>query len=504
MINKRARPPQRKAILNTLEAIRRGQTRGLIVMPTGVGKTWVFTEIARLLEVPTLIILHREELINQAMDSFEKAWPGASLGVVKANRNEWDKDVVFASVQSLNEKRLQKVSKDRFGIVIADEAHHVPAAGWTRAIDYFHPGFTLGVTATPERLDGKGLAKIFGDEPVFVYELRQAIEDGYLVRINQYKVQTEVDLDQVASRAGDLAEEALAVAVNTPDRNKAIVEAYQAHGEGRRGVAFCVDVNHCNELAEAFNKARVDAIAVTGKLDSDERKIILEGFSEGRWKVATSCNLLSEGWDDPGVECVLMCRPTKSRALYIQCLGRALRLYPGKKDALVFDITDNCKKHKLVNTLKVFGSHKEHDELDTPADVLRVVDGEMYEEKARQEKIVSDIKSPVIWRLESVCPWPALPTLAGWHDHLGWHRQPASDKQLQTLSRLGVGVQQDLTKGQASCLLDQAFAYEQAYPAPATAAQEWRLRLNGMWEEGMTKRDAGVLIGQIKRDQGEE
>lgn len=490
------RPYQKKAIACVLRAMALGQRQGLIVCPTGVGKTRLAAWLASELNVPTIFLAHRDELIRQTAEAFAVCWPAARIGVIKAERNEWEgKDVVVASVQSMNPRRLEAIPRNRFGLVIGDEAHHAAAPTWTQALTYFDAGYRLGLSATPDRLDGKGLADLFGGEPVFSYSLRQAIQDGWLVRITQKAIVTESSLDGVTVRAGEFATKELADAVNTPERNHAICQAYLEAGAERRAIAFCVDIAHAFALSFAFQDFGVKAAAIDGGMNAEDRRDILAKFRAGKIQVLANCEILTEGFDDPGVSCVLMARPTKSRALYTQCVGRALRLHPGKTDALVLDITDNCRQHKLICALDLFGAKKRDADGN---DVLAVAEFEEEEEKAKQEEILA-VVGPVSWRLESVCPWPGLPTLDGYFPKARWQSDPASEKQVAMIRRFGLEIEGELTKGEAGWLIDQALAFEATYPTPATPKQEWLLRYLGGWEEGMTKKEAGKKIGELKK-----
>jgi superfamily II DNA or RNA helicase len=311
MLNPKLRHHQAAAVEAVLEAVGRGQDRGLVVCPTGTGKTFLFWELARVLAVPTLVIVHRDELVQQTLDTLGRAWPGCQHGVVKDTRNEWDaRDVVIASVQSLNPKRLEKVPRDRFGLVVADEAHHGIAPSWARAIEHFESGLLLGVTATPDRLDGKGLGEMFGAAPLFNYTLLAAIQDGNLCRLAQFAVRTEAVLDGISTVAGDFAKGELSRAVNTAGRNRALVEAFKEHAAGRRAVAFCVDVQHAADLALAFTEADIPSAFVSGEMELEERRGVLARFRAGGVRVLTNCEVLTEGFDDPGVDCILMARPT--------------------------------------------------------------------------------------------------------------------------------------------------------------------------------------------------
>ena len=488
-------PHQTVAINKTLDAIKRGQPSGLIASPCGTGKTTIFTELARRLGWPTLVLCHRDELIRQTVDTFADLWPRASVGVIKAERDEWrDRDVVVVSVQSLHNGRLERMPRDRFGLVVADECHHAAAQSWTRILQHFNSRFRLGCSATPERLDGKSLSELFVAKALFIYQLRDAIEDDRLVRLAQYQIRTDADLSGVGYRMGDFAGGELSRIVNTPARNRVVVEAFQEQAPARRAIAFCVDVAHTIDLASAFRKVGITAGYVTGTTPIEERRQLLADFAAGEIQVLTNCEVLTEGFDDRGVDCVLMARPTASRGLYQQCVGRGLRLYPGKSDCLIFDFTDNSSKHKLVTVMDLLGAPQATNAAG--GDVLEAVDCDIR----RAEETETIARTEVLaWRLECVCPWPELPTLKGYSPKKPWESAPASDKQLDFLKRLGLSFSRVLSRGEASFLLDRALQYEAVFPGPATSRQERFLRHRDAWVDGMSKRDASKIIGELKK-----
>ncbi len=496
-------PHQQAGIEAAWAAVRANQPAGLIALPTGTGKTIMFATFARQMGAATLILVHRDELVQQAVEAFGVVWPEAPVGVVKAGRNEWQTtgkgerpQVVVASVQSLHARRLATIPRNRFGLVIVDEAHHAAADSWAAVLDHFKPRFILGVTATPERVDGKGLAERFGDRPLYSYPLRRAIDDGQLVRLIQYAVETDANLDGVSSRAGDLAVGELADAVNTAARNRVVVEAYQKHAAGRRALAFTVDVQHAHDLCEAFTAAGVRAAVVSGETEPDLRRSILSDFRSGLFDVVCNCAVLTEGFDDPGISAVLMARPTCSRPLYVQCVGRGLRKAPNKTDCLVLDYVDNSRRHKLVSLLDLLGAPSKRDARG--ADVLRVVDADRVEAE-RQQRISN--QRPLKWRLASICPWPELPTLVGYVASAWWHNQPATGKQLDYLRGFGLDVGRTLSKGEASYLIDRCRENEARYPLPATPKQAFVLRRWGLWRPGMSKREASTLLARAKSGQ---
>ena len=471
-------PHQVAALAAVKSYIKSDHTAGLIGMPTGTGKTVIFCTLGHDLGWPTLILVHRDELVTQTIDTLEWVWPAASAGVIKAERNEWcGHDAVVASVASLHGGRLKRMPRDRFGLIVVDEAHHATADSWVRVLDYFDSRFILGCTATPERFDGRSLADRFGDKALFTYQLRDAIEDGQLARLTQYQIHTDASLDGVAYRMGDYAEGELARAVNTPARNRVIVEAFQGHASSRRAIAFCVDVQHGRDLAKAFRDAGIRAECVTGATPIDERRQLLADFAAGKIRVMANCQVLTEGFDDPSVDCILMARPTASRGLYTQCIGRGLRKFPGKSDCLVLDITDNSTKHKLVTVLDLLGAGQATDAAG--GDVLEAVDDDIH--RAEQSRVIAR-RQVLTWRLEHVCPWPELPTLRGYVPIAPWHNDAATTKQVDYINKFGLAIDRELTKGECGWLIDRALQYEAAFPTPATYKQQRCLRYFGRWK----------------------
>jgi len=492
------RPYQVAAVRATLGAIDQGQRAGLWAMPTGCGKTVTFTALAGQLRRRTLVLVHRDELVRQTVATVKKMFPAAPVGVIKAERNEWNRtsdgqvpSVVVASVQSLHARRLKEIPRDRFGLVIADEAHHAAAPTWGAILDHFGPhAFTLGVSATPFRTDGKSLER-FGREPLYTYGLRQAIKDKWLVRLRQYAVETRTTLDGVAWRAGDFADGELSRTVNTPERNRIITDAYQKRTAGCRAIAFTADVQHAIDLAEAFQAARVPSAAVSGVMPLEERRAILGRFAAGEIRVLSNCQVLGEGFDDPGIESVIMARPTGSRGFYQQAIGRGLRLAPGKEACIVLDFVD-ASRHKLVNTLDLLGATEAVDAQGR--DVLEVVDEDRQRAEA-EARIAS--QRPLRWRVRAVSPWPDVPDLRGYTERMPWESASATDKQLRYLKSFGLEIGRNLTKGEACYLINRALEYDAAYPTPATSKQRWRLQQEGLWKNGLSKREATQLLAQF-------
>lgn len=479
------------------DAIKSGEMSGLVAMPTGSGKTRLFVVVARDFSAPALILTHRDELVRQTVEDIAETWPDASVGVIKAARDEWrdGQQVVVASVQSLQNGRLARMPRDRFGLIIADEAHHAVAPTWRAVIRHFDHRFLLGVTATPERFDGEGLDDLFGPRPLYTYPLRQAIKDGVLVPLHQYCIETETSLDGVTVRGGDFAVGQLAEVANTHKRNQIIVDAYRQHCPERRAVAFTCDVAHAKALAKAFNAAGVLASVVHGEMATKDRREIVKRFRDGDFRVLCNCEVLTEGWNDKGVSAVLMARPTKSRPFYEQCIGRALRRCDeeGKVDALILDFTANSRRHKLITALDLFGDVTKGDA--EGRDVVDVVDREVVERARR-----SEVKSPevVSWRFERVCPWPEIPSLKGYVSSSSWERQPATEKQLKFVRGLGLEPNRELTKGQACFVINRVMELRAAHPETASPKQRHCLKQAGRWRDGITRDEARKLIGRLK------
>jgi superfamily II DNA or RNA helicase len=321
--------------------------RALIVLPTGGGKTIVFTEIARRLMMNTLVIAHRQELLQQAADKFLLADPLAVIGQVGAGRHEYGAPITVASIQTISRpEHLKALQRFGYGLVIIDECHHSTAAGYQAVLHALPDAFILGVTATPDRLDHQSIERIFG-APVFSVTILDLVEQGYLCDLKAIAVHTTTSLDHLHTQAGDFKQDELEEAVDTQERNERAVHAYLTHCQGRQALCFAVSVKHAWHLAAAFNQAGVSASVVSGDTAPEERKHILHAYERGEIEVVCNCGVLTEGYDAPQTSCIVMARPTQSRALYTQCIGRGTRLAPGKTDCIVLDITDNCLKHRL-------------------------------------------------------------------------------------------------------------------------------------------------------------
>jgi ATP-dependent helicase IRC3 len=402
------RPYQARAIGEVTAALERGTNRVLVKKPTGTGKTVMF---AAMLQDPRLgrwlashpkhgatmlVIAHREELLDQAADKIQKANPGKVVTIEQGERHAHRlSDVVIASIQTLAAMKFRRLKRllqqHTFRLVIVDEAHHAAAASYRTAL--VHLGFLppadaseseeleaadfddvakmeaalrgwdqvapkdrllVGVTATPNRSDAIGLGCVF-QTIAYSYALKDAIDDGWLVPIVPWVVETGTSLEDVRIQRGEFNQRDLADAVNTDQRNKLAVAAWREYAPGLPTIAFTVDVAHAHALAEEFRDAGVRAAAVSGETPKEERRGILRAYTEGRLDVVTNCMVLTEGTDLPLTRCILHAKPTKSATLYEQMTGRGLRIHPGKPDCIVIDLVDVARRHSLQAAPALYG-----------------------------------------------------------------------------------------------------------------------------------------------------
>jgi len=340
------RPYQAEAVAAVVAARKRGVRRQVVALPTGSGKTVIFARLAAIARRPVLVLCHRAELVEQARAKLAAAGAGPVAVEQGERRADPDAKTVVASIRSLSPRRLRRLVRGREpGLVVYDECHHAPAEDNQRvlaglgAFDPGWPGTLLGFTATTARGDGVGLDAVF-EEVVYARSLPDMIGDGYLVPLRGYRVATAADLRAVAPGGRDYALEELAEAVDVRERNALVARSIQELARDRRTIAFCVDVAHAKHLAAALRGVGVRAATVHGELAPDERARRLDDFRAGRLQALTNVAVLTEGFDDPGVGCVAMARPTRSSGLYAQCVGRGTRLHPGKRDCLVLDFVD--------------------------------------------------------------------------------------------------------------------------------------------------------------------
>ena len=360
------RPYQQAAIDAVLKAYDAGTRRMLLVSATGTGKTVIFSELYKQMQSrlsgQMLVLAHTEELIEQNRATLQANNPNSSVGVEMAGQYaETNAPIISASVQTLGRKDTNRVNRftwDNIDKVIVDEAHHATATAYRRIFDCAGSlnqdsrKLLLGTTATPARSDEVSLTDIF-EKVVYVYPIRKAINEGYLVDIRGYRVHTDTSLAGVAKSGTDFAAGELSARVDTPLRNQQIVDAWKRLGENRKTVVFCVDIQHAKDMAEEFRGIGVAAEAVWG--DDPERVEKLQRHVHGTTPVLCNCSVLTEGYNDPEVSCILVARPTQSNLLFTQMIGRGTRLADGKKDLIVIDVVDGTVTHTLVTLPTLMG-----------------------------------------------------------------------------------------------------------------------------------------------------
>ena len=362
------RPYQQDAIRAVIEGRRRGVRRMVVALPTGSGKTVIFSRLAAMAQRQVLVLAHRAELLSQARDKLQRTLGDEGLVEIEqaGSRASPEATIVVASLRTLHPDRLETVKQGRdFGLIIYDECHHAPAEDNKRILtqlgvfDADWDGTLLGFTATTMRGDGIGLDTVF-EEIVYSRSLPEMIQDRYLVPLRGFRIATHADLTRVGGGGMDLNQEELEQAVNIEDRNALVARAIQELARDRRTIVFCVTVAHALNLARALNALGVPAGIIHGEMKSEDRVDVLQRFREGRLAALTNVGVLTEGFDDPGVSCVAMARPTKSVGLYAQMVGRGMRLLPGKEDCLIIDFVD-ISAMSLVTLPSLMGMPRELD-----------------------------------------------------------------------------------------------------------------------------------------------
>ena len=390
----------------------------LVVMPTGGGKTILFADvIRRVFPRRALVVAHREELIFQARDKIERVTgikADVEMGDYRAEGGLFgEARVVVSTIQTQcsggdGGGRMSKFDPQRFGVLIIDEAHHATSPSYRRVIDYYrtNPALkVLGVTATPDRADEQALGQVF-ESVAFDYEVLDAIHDGWLVPIEQQMVHVEgLDYSSIRTTAGDLNGGDLAAVLEAEKNLQQMASASLAIIGHRRALVFTASVKAAEMTAEIFNRHRPDMAAwVCGKTDREERRRMLAEFAAGKVQVVCNCGVLTEGFDDPGVEVVIMGRPTKSRSLYSQMVGRSTRPLPGlvdgpetaearkaaiaasaKPSCLVVDFVGNAGKHKLVTSADILGGKVSEEALERAVKRVQAAGGPVNMTEALDE-----------------------------------------------------------------------------------------------------------------------
>ncbi|KAF7509330.1 hypothetical protein GJ744_008053 [Endocarpon pusillum] len=366
----RLRQYQEECIQSVLSYLEKGHKRLGISLATGSGKTVIFTRLIDRVKSQTsnadqtLILAHRRELVQQAARHCEKAYPEKSIEIeMGETRASGAADITVASVRSLvSGDRLSKFERSRFKLVLVDEAHHIVAPGYMQVLEHFGleiPRETgpalVGVSATFSRFDGLRLGAAI-DHIVYHKDYIDMIGEKWLADVMFTTVKSRANLSKVKlSNDGDFATAQLAKAVNTPENNEITFKAWQAEAGGRKStLVFCVDLDHVSNLTSVFRQHGIDARYITGSTKKRIRGERLDSFRERKFPVLLNCGVFTEGTDIPNIDCVLLARPTKSRNLLVQMIGRGMRLHPGKDNCHVIDMVSSLETG-IVSVPTLFG-----------------------------------------------------------------------------------------------------------------------------------------------------
>ncbi len=468
------RPYQQQARGNVHAKWEEGQRRQLLVLPTGTGKTIVFAAIAEdqvRAGERVLILAHRGELLEQASDKIHRS-TGLRCAVEKAESSCLDSwyRVVVGSVQTLQRpQRLAQFSHDYFGTVIIDEAHHSVTDGYRRVLDWFPDAKVLGVTATPDRGDMRNLGEVF-DGLTYEYKLTDAIRDGYLCRIMAQTIPLRLDISDVGMSGGDFAVQDLGSALDP--YLEQIATQMERYCKSRKTVVFLPLIKTSQKFRDILNAHGFAAAEVNGQ--SDDRAAVLADFAAGRYNVLCNSMLLTEGWDCPSVDCVVVLRPTKIRSLYSQMVGRGTRLCPetGKTDLLLLDFLWMTARHELCRPADLICEEREvarqmTDNLaeaaesggpqdieeaaaQANADVVAQREESLAKQLAEQRRKKARLVDPLQYEMSI-----RAEDLAGYVPAFGWEIASPTDAQKAALEKQGIAADAVESAGKASLLLDR-------------------------------------------------
>lgn len=505
---------QKTAKKKIFEEWNQGHKKTLLVQATGTGKTIVFANVIKeILEqnpfARVLILAHRDELLRQAQDKLRIA-AGIDAGIEKAQETTIGTDipVVIGSVQSMSGKRLDDFPVNYFTHIIIDEAHHATSQTYTTVLAHFPDAYVLGVTATPNRADQKSLARVF-DSTAFEYNLRDAIKDGYLSPIKAQCIPLQLDISQVAVNAGDYAPSELA---NTLDPYlEQIATKMETYCKDRKTIVFTPLVKTSQRFAEILNDHGFMAAEVNGQ--SSDRKDILNGFTDGTYNVLTNAMLVTEGYDEPSVDCIVCLRPTQSESLYQQIVGRGTRLCDGKNDLLLLDFLWLTGKHKLCKPADLIASDEEIakkmcgliDDSKDPIDILNLEEDvitEINRDKeaalARQLEVLKKQKEKYISSLQFFASLGQLDELMA-EPIYPWEREKPTTKQLLAIEKFGLDSSKVETRGLASKIME--ICIHRSEEGLCTVKQIKALEKYGFMHVGKwTFEEAGAMLDKLAKN----
>ena len=335
-----------KQALKSLDEMRaKHETIALLYHATGTGKTVIAVTDAKKCGGRTLFLAHTVELVEQAAKTFKELWKTVNVGRYVDSIKQPNAYVLCGSIQSVA-LNLDRFKPDDFDYLIIDEAHHASADTYQKVLAYFKPKFTLGLTATPERADDKNILDIFKNT-AHKLDIQTAVEIGELVPVRCIRIHTNVDLTKVRFNSVQYNIRDLESKIFVPERNTLIADTFMEYCSEKRTVIFCASVKHAEQIAQLIRERGANALAVSGSMKASERKEYLAKFQKGEIKALCACDLLNEGWDCPETEVLFMARPTMSKVLYTQQLGRGMRLADGKESLIVFDFVDNASQYNM-------------------------------------------------------------------------------------------------------------------------------------------------------------
>lgn len=466
------RPYQQEAKNAIFEQWDSGVLKTLLVLPTGCGKTVVFAKVTEECVRQgnrVLILAHRGELLDQAADKLKKT-TGLGCAVEKAEsscQGTWFR-VVVGSVQTLmREKRLSSFDSDYFDTIIIDEAHHCISDSYQRILQHFSGAHVLGVTATPDRGDMKNLGTFF-ESLAYEYTLPKAIKEGYLSPIKALTIPLKLDMSDVSVQAGDFKASDISTALDP--YLQGIVEEMKKYCQDKKTVVFLPLVKTSQKFRDLLNKYGFRAAEVNG--DSQDRAEILKDFDSGKYNVLCNSMLLTEGWDCPSVNCIVVLRPTKIRSLYCQMVGRGTRLSreTGKDHLLLLDFLWHTERHELCHPASLICENAEvaqkmtenlEKEAGIPVDIEEAekkasedvvaqreesLAKQLAEMKRRKKKLVDPLQFEMSIQAED---------LSSYVPSFGWEMGAPSDKQKNTLEKLGILPDQIDNAGKAAKILDR-------------------------------------------------
>ena len=436
----------------------------LLVVPTGGGKTIIFAKLAQhTMPARTLILAHRDELVRQAVDKIEQAtgmWATVEKGTERADRKS---AIVVGSIQTMM-NRTHEWAHDHFDLIVCDEAHHCISDSWQKVLTHFSTAKVLGVTATPDRGDKKNLGEYFENIAHEVH-LRDLINDGYLSPIKIKAIPLELDISNVASVAGDYHVGQLGASL-TPYL-KGCAEAIKEHAAGRKTLVFLPLVATSIEFAEIARSIGLKAEHVSGQ--SEDRKQILKKFAKGDSHLLSNAMLLTEGYDCPTIDCVCVLRPTKSRALFAQMVGRGTRIADGKTDLMLLDFLWQHERHDLVRPAHLIAESREIADImtkdafsggDEPLDLFELEGNAKEQREATLRNALKENKKRKARMMDAMEFSLGLHDvdLAEYEPVMKWESKNVSEGQIKILKNYGIEPETVQGRGHASAIIDKIIA----------------------------------------------